>query len=180
MSASEAQPPTRERTSSQQAQSDQADRRATLALFGGIVVLAAIGVTIAAIANSAMHHHGSGYAVGASASVSRSGGGAQHVSLYVAASWKKGPDGQLHDGFSKTDFAVRVGQPLRLTIDNRDDAVHSITAAGAGVNIVVMPGVHTYTLVVSRAGRFKWICAYPCDPFAMENVGYMQGYITAT
>jgi hypothetical protein len=44
----------------------------------------------------------------------------------------------------------------------------------------VMPGVHTYTVVVHQAGHFKWICAYPCDPYSMANVGYMQGCITAT
>jgi heme/copper-type cytochrome/quinol oxidase subunit 2 len=69
---------------------------------------------------------------------------------------------------------------VQLTIDNKDDAVHSITATEAGVSIVVMPGVHTYTLLVHKAGHFKWICAYPCDPFAMARVAYMQGYITAT
>jgi heme/copper-type cytochrome/quinol oxidase subunit 2 len=90
-----------------------------------------------------------------------------------------GPGGERHDAYSKTNFAVQVGRPLRLTIDNRDDAVHSITATGAGVNIVVMPGVHTYTLIVHSAGRFKWVCAYPCDPFSMANTSYMQGYITA-
>ncbi|HST55507.1 MAG TPA: hypothetical protein VLJ42_06390 [Solirubrobacteraceae bacterium] len=69
---------------------------------------------------------------------------------------------------------------MQLTIDNRDDVVHSITAAGAGVNVLVKPGIHAYTLVVHQAGRFKWICAYTCDPFSMEHTGYMQGYITAT
>lgn len=75
---------------------------------------------------------------------------------------------------------MKVGQPVQLTIDNMDTAVHSITAADVGVSIVVMPGVHTYTLLVHKAGRFKWICAYPCDPYSMATVGYMQGYITAT
>jgi hypothetical protein len=57
---------------------------------------------------------------------------------------------------------------------------HSITSAQAGVNIVVMPGVYTYTLIVHQAGRLKWVCAYECDPFSMGHTGYMQGYITAS
>lgn len=60
-----------------------------------------------------------------------------------------------------------------------DDTAHSITSGAAGVNIVVQPGVHTCTFVVHRAGHFKWICAYPCDPYSMARVGYMGGYITA-
>ena len=46
---------------------------------------------------------------------------------------------------------------------------HSITSAQAGVNIVVMPGVYTYTLIVHQAGRLKWVCAYECDPFSMGH-----------
>jgi hypothetical protein len=53
--------------------------------------------------------------------------------------------------------------------------LHSITATGAGVK----PGVHTYTLIVHSTGRFKWVCAYPRDPFSMVHTSYMQGYITA-
>jgi hypothetical protein len=37
------------------------------------------------------------------------------------------------------------------------------------VNIVVMPGVYTYTLIVHQAGRLKWVCAYECDPFSMGH-----------
>jgi heme/copper-type cytochrome/quinol oxidase subunit 2 len=101
------------------------------------------------------------------------------VKLWVAPEWKKGPDGEKHDAYSKTNFTVKVGQPLLMTIDNRDDTVHSITSGEAGVNIVVKPGIHTYTLIVHHTGHFKWICAYPCDPFAMDRAGYMGGYITA-
>jgi heme/copper-type cytochrome/quinol oxidase subunit 2 len=68
---------------------------------------------------------------------------------------------------------------VRLTIKNRDDVPHSITSGEAGINIIVQPGTHTYTLTVRHAGNFKWICAYPCDPFAMNRPGYMAGYINA-
>jgi hypothetical protein len=104
----------------------------------------------------------------------------QPISLSVAGGVKQGPDGKLHDAFSKTNFTVKVGQPILLRIDNKDDAPHSITAAGTGVNITVRPGVHTYRLVATKAGRFEWMCVLPCDPWAMMHPGYMAGYITAT
>ncbi len=89
-----------------------------------------------------------------------------------------------HDAFTKTDFAVKVGQPLKLTIDNTDNQPHSITSLGAGVNIIIQPGTHTYTLIVAKAGRFFWHCVFPCDSdakgWAMQQPGYMGGYITAS
>lgn len=151
---------------------ERANRQFTLLLFAGIVVLATFGVTVSLIANSMMTHRHRA-PVSAIAAPER-------VSLYVAPAWKPSPGGERHDAFSKTNFDVKAGQQVQLTIDNRDDVVHSITAGAAGVNVVVMPGVHTYTFVVRQAGRFKWICAYECDPYSMGHVGYMQGYITAT
>jgi heme/copper-type cytochrome/quinol oxidase subunit 2 len=90
----------------------------------------------------------------------------------------------MHDAFSKTNFAVKVGQPVKLQIDNTDEGTHSITAPVAGVNIAVLPGKHTYTLLVKKAGRFEWKCIIPCDDetngWAMTHPGYMAGYITAS
>lgn len=106
------------------------------------------------------------------------------VSLKVIGGFKLGPDKKKHDVFTKTDFAVKVGQALTLKIDNTDDVDHSITAPVPGVNITVKPGVHTYSLVVKQAGKFQWYCIIPCDSdangWAMQNAGYMSGYITAT
>lgn len=106
------------------------------------------------------------------------------VDLKIIGSYKKAPDGKLHDAFTTTEFAVKVGQPLTLKIDNTDNAPHSITSAVAGVNIIAQPGVHTYTLVVNKAGKFEWNCMLPCDTdangWAMQNPGFMSGYITAT
>jgi len=102
------------------------------------------------------------------------------VSLKVIPEGKKGPEGTLHDEFTVTEFNVKVGQPITLRIDNTDNTVHSITAAEAGVNIVIRPGTHDYTLKVSKAGKFEWNCAFPCDPWAMAHPGYMAGSITAT
>ena len=106
------------------------------------------------------------------------------VRLSIAGSVLMGPDGRMHDAFSVTDYAVHVGQAIRLVINNTDSAPHTITAPGAGVNIVIKQGVHTYTLVVHKAGRFMWFCALPCDTdsagWAMSKPGFMAGYITAT
>ena len=105
---------------------------------------------------------------------------AASVSLQVIAEYKPGPEGEKHDAFTVTEFAVRAGQPQQLVIDNTDTVPHSITSAEAGVNIVLMPGTHTYTLDVKTPGRYLWFCRFVCDEWAMQHVGYMSGYITAS
>ncbi len=94
---------------------------------------------------------------------SRAPGVRSVLHVTIAGSVAKGSDGKLHDAFSNTNYAVRVGQPISLVIDNTDSAPHTITAPAAGVNITVRQGIHTYTMVVHRAGRFLWFCALPCD-----------------
>jgi len=103
---------------------------------------------------------------------------AQGVSLSVIAAYKPGPEGEKHDAFTTTEFTVRAGQPQELKIDNTDSVPHSITAPAAGVNIVVMPGTHTYKLLVKKSGTFLWFCTFVCDEWAMQHPGYMSGYIT--
>jgi plastocyanin len=102
----------------------------------------------------------------------------------VVTESKMGPDHVMHDAFTNTEFAVKVGQPVKLTIDNTDEGEHSITSPVAGVNITVKPGIHTYTLIVKEKGHFQWFCIIPCDDhghgWAMKNAGYMSGYITAS
>jgi hypothetical protein len=109
---------------------------------------------------------------------------AQVIDLQVIPSYKLGPDGKKHDAYTTTDFSVKVGQPVKLRIDNTDTQPHSFFSPGAGVNMVILPGTHTYTLVVYHAGRFRWLCVTPCDSgangWAMRHPGYMSGYITAT
>ena len=78
---------------------------------------------------------------------------------------------------------MKVGQSETLKIDNTDDVPHSISSPTAGVSIIAQPGVHTYTLLVNKAGKFLWYCMLPCDGdangWAMQHPGYMSGYITA-
>ncbi len=97
---------------------------------------------------------------------------------------KLGPDGKKHDAYTVTNFEVKAGQPLEIRIDNTDEQPHSITSPEANVNITAMPGVHTYTVVVQKAGKYQWFCVYPCDSgangWAMKHAGYMSGYITVT
>jgi heme/copper-type cytochrome/quinol oxidase subunit 2 len=175
MSATAAHPNGGHPVSTDREATERANRKATLLLFAGLSMLAVVAVVVGVIANAVIDHHASVPAAEASTLTAP-----QQISLYVAPSWKPGPDGERHDAFSKTDFNVKAGQTVRLTIDNRDDAIHSITSPTAGVDVVVRPGTHTYTLTVSRAGRFEWFCAYECDPFSMGHVGYMRGYITAS
>lgn len=101
------------------------------------------------------------------------------VYLTVSPELKPGPDGKLHDAFSVTNFEVHAGQPVKLVINNTDSSPHSITSPDAGVNIVVRPGTHTYTLLVRKTGRFDWFCDQGCDPYAMSHLGYMRGTITS-
>ena len=105
---------------------------------------------------------------------------AETVSLKVIPEGKKGPEGEKHDEFTVTNFTVKVGQPLKLVIDNTDTTDHSIPSPVADINVAVTPGVHTYTIVVTKAGKFPWACVIPCDTWAMQHPGYMAGFITAT
>ncbi len=152
-------------------------QRITLAIFAAFaVVVALVGIDVALISSAQV---APAQPVVNVVHLSGNAPMLRTVDLSVSPGIKPGPGGKLHDAFSVTNFTVRVGQPVKLVIDNTDTATHSITSAAAGVNIVVRPGVHTYTLVVRHSGRFAWMCTYPCDPYSMSHFGYMRGYITA-
>jgi uncharacterized cupredoxin-like copper-binding protein len=167
--------------------------RMLLPISGGVAILAALVMATLALVISSekntnaamtMPPASSATAVPLVVANAPAANGASAIFVSVAGSNKRGPDGKMHDSFSKTDFAVKVGQPTTLRINNTDAGSHSITSAAAGVNITVLPGVHTYTIVARAAGRFEWICIIPCDSdaagWAMTHPGYMAGYITAT
>jgi heme/copper-type cytochrome/quinol oxidase subunit 2 len=166
--------------------------KVVLEWLAGVGIVAALMMSMVALVKSGektevvsgtptatLHQAGSTTTVSAASTAA-----AKPVSLKIVGSYKKGPDGKLHDAFTQTEFAVKVGQPVKLTIDNTDDVPHSITSPVANVNIVSMPGTHTYTLTVSKAGKFEWYCMYPCDTdtngWAMTHPGFMSGYITAS
>jgi plastocyanin len=176
---------------SDQEKFDQAvdrDSKIVLGLLGGTAILAALIMSTVALVQSSnkavttITRTVTSAAAGAPASTPAAA--MPVIEFSVDGSIKKGPDGKMHDAYSKTDFAVKVGQPTELKIDNKDESPHSITSAEAGVNVMVMPGIHTYTIDVKQPGHFEWVCIIPCDSeangWAMTHPGYMAGYITAT
>lgn len=160
-----------------------------LQALAGVGIVAALMMSIAALAQSGSKSESTTVSAKPAASssatpaTSKATAASSAVAVKIVGSYKKGPDGQMHDAFTVTNFNVKVGQPQTLKIDNTDDVPHSITSPAAGVNIVAQPGVHTYTLTVDKAGKFEWYCMLPCDGdahgWAMQHPGYMSGYITA-
>jgi hypothetical protein len=158
---------------------EAAARKFGLKALAGAGVLAAVLMSMVALVQSSERQeaHASQAAAERAAALPPV---AKMVDLSVIPEYKRGPEGEKHDAFTTTEFAVRAGQPQELRIDNTDDVPHSITAPEAGVNIVVKPGTHSYTLLVRQPGRFLWFCAFPCDEWAMQHPGYMSGYITVS
>jgi plastocyanin len=164
--------------------------KAVLQALAGVGILAAVLMSMVALIQSGQRNEMGVTAkpmvkqVAAVAPTTTASAAPKAVDLQIIGSYKVAPDGKKHDAFTKTEFAVKVGQPLTLKIDNTDNVPHSITSPVAGVNIVAQPGTHSYTLVVRQAGRFQWYCMWPCDSdangWAMRNPGFMSGYITAT
>jgi hypothetical protein len=153
-------------------------RKVGLVGLAGVGILAALVMSgVALIQSNQSAGAGTGQFVLAAAAT-------KVVDLSVIPSSKLGADGKQHDAYTTTDFAVKVGQPLKLRIDNHDSQPHSFVSFGAGVNMVILPGTHTYTLVLHQIGRFRWLCVTPCDSgangWAMQHPGYMSGYITVT
>ena len=161
---------------------DVAAKRFGLKALAGAGVLAAVLMSMVALIQSSekQEARAASQAAAAAAALPPSPPAAKMVRLSVIPEYKRGPEGEKHDAFTTTDFVVRAGQPQQLRIDNTDSVPHSITAPSAGVNIVLMPGTHTYTLLVKHPGTFLWFCTFVCDEWAMEHPGYMSGYISVT
>jgi heme/copper-type cytochrome/quinol oxidase subunit 2 len=183
------QTPDRETEARDQREFDEAvnrDGKVVLEWLAGIGILAALLLSIIALVKSGESNTKTTTvtAAAAPAAAAPAAAATKTVSLQVIGGSKLGPDGKKHDVFTKTNFAVKVGQPLKLRINNTDDVPHSITAPVPGVNITVQPGTHTYSLLVKQAGRFQWFCIIPCDSdangWAMQHAGFMSGYITAS
>lgn len=163
------------------------DSRIVLSILAAVGIIAALGLSAAALVKS--NDAGRTVTVTAPSASVAAVGSAQAkptsvIDLSVIPEGKRGPDGKMHDAFTVTNFNVKAGQPTELRIDNKDEGTHSITSPLAGISIIVQPGVHTYTLLVQKAGRFEWKCIIPCDTgaggWAMSHPGYMAGYITAS
>jgi hypothetical protein len=155
---------------------DKLSKFTLAAAIGVTVVLALVGVDVAVISGSQQPRPRPIVQV---VKVTGTSAIQPVVYLSVTPGIKPGTDGKLHDAYSVTDFNVHAGRPVKLVINNTDTVAHSIDSPTAGVNIIVRPGTHTYTLLVHRTGHFLWYCGLPCDPYSMAHVGYMRGYITA-
>lgn len=156
-----------------------AARKFGLKALAGAGILAAVLISMVALVQSSEREEARA-ASRAAAQAAALPPVAKTVALSVVPEYKRGPEGEKHDAFTTTEFAVRAGRPQELRIDNTDDVPHSITAPAAGVNIVVTPGTHTYTLLVKQPGTYLWFCTFVCDEWAMQHPGYMSGYITVS
>jgi plastocyanin len=98
---------------------------------------------------------------------------------------KKGPEGTWHDAFLPADFSVKPGSVVHVTVYNYDEGEHSFTSSSLGTNVTIAagseaePAVTTFTFrAPEEAGRYAWLCALPCDPWAMSHNGFMRGYVS--
>lgn len=116
--------------------------------------------------------------------------GSESVKLVIKSDeehGKKGSDGQWHDAYLPADFSVEAGDTVHVTVYNYDDMPHSFTAPGLKVNEEVAAGSEekpsktTFTFQApQKAGSYEWLCALPCDPWAMSHDGFMKGHVTVT
>jgi hypothetical protein len=121
-----------------------------LQVLGAVGIVTAIGMATVALVVASQNHTSAMVMPAAPVAAVPAAPVARTISLSVAGSIKKGPDGKMHDAYSRTNFAVKVGQPTQMRIDNKDASSHSITAPGTGVSIIVKPGVHTYTMIATK------------------------------
>jgi plastocyanin len=156
-----------------------AARKFGLEALAGFGVLAAVVMSMVALVENSEHATARAASRRAAEEAAALPRVANAVHLSVIAEYKRGPEGEKHDAFTTTEFVVRAGRPQVLRIDNTDSVPHSITAPEAGINIILKPGTHTYTLLVRQPGRYLWFCTFVCDEWAMQHPGYMMGYITA-
>lgn len=100
---------------------------------------------------------------------------------------QKGPDGQWHDSYIPANLTVRAGSTVTMTVLNYDTSPHSFTSPTLKVAQTIAAGTAqgpaktTFQFTAPAvAGKYLWICAIPCDPWAMATIGYMRGYVTVT
>lgn len=112
----------------------------------------------------------------------------QRVSIAIKSGeehGRKGPDGQWHDAYLPARFTVHTGAKVVVTIRNYDDSVHTFTSPKLGLHVAIPggspshPGVHTFSFVVKRPGRYIFHCNIKCDKWAMSRLGFMRGLVIA-
>jgi plastocyanin len=96
---------------------------------------------------------------------------------------KKGPDGKWHDAYLPAVFTVTSGRKVTVTIRNYDDAAHTFTSTGLGLNVPIRggsaahPSTTTFTFRAPTAGSYTFRCDGMCDPYAMTHLGFMMGTV---
>ncbi|HYM68444.1 MAG TPA: hypothetical protein VEZ44_02535 [bacterium] len=124
----------------------------------------------------------------------------QQMTMYVfrGVTGILGPDGKGHDTIVPSNFVVKLGVPVHLSIINYDEGAHTITAKDLGLDIQIKGGKQvgtnvepvttTASFTPSKKGTFRWYCSLACDAgghgWAMEQgyagiakEGYMAGFI---
>jgi plastocyanin len=139
-------------------------------------------------------------ALGALAPKIASASGQQlEATMYGSKLGIKAPDGKPHDILIPTNFVIKAGVPVTLTVVNYDEGPHSITAPDIDLNLImkggkeqkdgsVIPVTTTFNFTVNKKGVFRWYCALPCDEkhgswdmtpssAGPGQDGFMAGYI---
>jgi plastocyanin len=109
-------------------------------------------------------------------------------------------DGKGHDTYIPSELKVKAGSTIKVTVSNYDEGPHTFTSPDLGVNATIAPATNatkkipsktTFTIVVKKAGKFRWYCALPCDAKAAgwamtpgssgpDQDKYMAGYVVAS
>jgi heme/copper-type cytochrome/quinol oxidase subunit 2 len=74
---------------------------------------------------------------------------------------------------SVSNFAVRPGDPVTVTVTNYTAKAHTFTAPGLGISAMIPAGSQAhprttvFTFTAGSMGTFRWWCATPCG----DNMG---------
>jgi plastocyanin len=114
----------------------------------------------------------------------------EHVKLTIKSDeehGRQGPDGSWHDAFIPANLSIKAGATVTVTVLNYDESPHTFTSPELGTNEEISPGSETkpsettFTFhAPAKAGSYEWFCALPCDPWAMNEDGFMRGHVTVT
>ena len=75
------------------------------------------------------------------------------------------------------------GTRVAVTIRNYDDALHTCTSAGLGLDVRIRPGsaahpsVTRFSFEAPKPGSYTFRCMGACDSYAMTHMGYMLGTV---
>lgn len=159
-------------------------RRSLPLIFLSIIAIALAGLAVSGCGG------GSSNGVATAAGHPAKALAGEHVTILAKSDTehaRKGADGKWHDAFLPATIAAKAGQRVTVTLSNYDDAPHTFTAPGLGVNVKVAggsagkPATVTFSFTApKKPGVYEWFCAMPCDPTAMGQDGYMRGHVTVT